>query len=195
MSTHAIGPVRLLFGSLLLLFAGAAIFWFLVGRSAGNEVLVIRGGALEIEPWAEDLRVAGSDVWWDQAVTGVQLSIAKAQGDDDEYVIADPIAVQGVRSIHIDVRIANSRTVEDALVLVIQDAAVKMTLKEGQLARRGDVWVPPGFVQNGQAKRYEIAKIEFLDRADRLITRYQNPDMGRHFRFRVKLTASKGIGK
>jgi hypothetical protein len=195
LSTHTIGPVRLLLGSLVLLLAGAAVFWFLWGRSTGGEVLVIRGGALEIEPWAGDLRIEGSDVWWDHAVTGVHLSVAKALSDEEEFVLADPVSVAGVKTVRIDIRIANSRTVEDALVLVIQDTGVKMSLKEGQLARRGDVWVHPGFVQNGQAKRYEISKIEFLDRADQMITRYQNPDLGRRFRFRLKLSASKGISQ
>lgn len=190
------GPVRLLLGSLVLLLIGGAVFWFLWGRSAGNEVLVIRGGALEIEPWPGELRVEGSGVWWDHAVTGIHLSVAKAQSEDEEFVLADPILLSNVKTIHIDVRVvANARTVEDALVLDIQDQAVKMSLKEGQLARRGDVWVHPGFVQNGQAKRYEISKIEFRDRADQMITRYQNPDLGRRFRYRLKLSSSKGIGQ
>jgi hypothetical protein len=182
-----------LLSSLVLLLAGAAIFWFLWGRSTGNEVLVIRGGAIEIEPWAGELRVAGSDFWWDHAVTGVHLSVAKAQSEDEEFVLAEPVVLTNVKTVRIDVRIANSRTVEDALVLAIENEGVKMTLKEGQLARKGDVWVPSGFVQNGQTKRYEISKIEFLDRANQMLARYQNPDLGRRFRFRLKLNASKGV--
>lgn len=191
MQTHAIGPVRLLLGSLVLLLAGAAIFWQLWGRTAGNELLIVRGAALEIEPWAGELRLDGSTAWWDHAVTGVQLSIAKAESEDEEFVLADPIAVPGVKSIRVDVRVANTRTIEQALTLTLEDTAVKISLKEGQLARKGDVWVSPGFVQDGRRKLSEIARIEFLDRDGRVISRYQNPDLGRRLRFRVRLSANK----
>lgn len=190
LSSHTIGPVRLLLGSLVLLLAGAAVFWMLWGRATGNEALVIRGGALEIEPWAGTLRADGADIWWDHPVDGVHLAIAKAESEDQEFVLAEPIAVQNVKSIHIDLRVANSRMIENALVLTLEEKGVKLTLKEGQLAGKGDVWVHPGFVQDGQRKTYEIAKIQFLDRGGQVISRYQNPDLGRRLRFRVKLTAA-----
>src|SRR5690349_7400695 len=154
LSTHAIGPVRLLLGSLVLLLAGAAGHWWLEGRAAtGRDVLVLRDGPVEIEPWSGDLRAEGSTLHWDHAVTGIQLLIAKAGSDDEEYVVLDPITVPEAKSLVVDFRVGNVRTVEKAMVLSMDDSGVKIAVNEGELARKGDVWAHTGFLQNGQRKR------------------------------------------
>jgi hypothetical protein len=191
-STHNIGPFRLLFGSLVLLLVGAGAFWYLWERTTGVDALIVRGGALEIEPWSGELRADGADRWWDHAVGAIHLSIARSENDGDEYVLADPITLSAVKSIRIDVRVGNVRIVENALVLDLRDNAVKLSLKEGQLVQKGDIWVPPGFAQEGHRQAYEIARIQVFDRNDQVISRYQNPDMGRRLRFRLKLTAASG---
>jgi hypothetical protein len=190
-STHAIGTVRLLLGALVLLLAGATGYWWLAGRAAtGHDVLVLRDGPLEVEPWGGDLRAEGTALHWDHTVTGIQLLIAKAASDDEEFVVMDPITVPDAKSLVVDFRVGGLRTVERAMVLSMDDAGVKIAVNEGELARKGDVWAHTGFLQNGQRKHFEIARLEFRDGQDHVITRYQNPDMGRKVRFRVRMTGT-----
>lgn len=189
MSTHNIGSVRLLFLSLFLLLAGAGIYWWIADRTGGAQTLIVRGGALEIEPTPADIQPDGPGVVWPHAVSTVHLAIAKAESEDEEFVLADPVALKGVKSVRIDVRVANSRMIESALTLTLEDTAVKMAVKEGSLRPHGDVWVHSGFIQDSRHKRYEIAAIEFFDRDNKRIVRYQNPDLGRRLRFRIKFSA------
>ncbi len=67
---------------------------------------------------------------------------------------------------------------------------MKFTVKGVALAKRGDVWVHPGFVQEGRRKLFEVATMELLDAKGQVAARYQNPDMGRRFRYRLKLIGS-----
>jgi hypothetical protein len=191
LSTHAIGPVRLLLGSLVLLFVGATGYWWLSARvGAGHDVLVLRDGPVEVEPWTGELRPEGSALRWDHTVSGIQLLIAKAQSDDEEYVLMDPITVPDAKSLIVDFRVGNVRTIERAMVLSMDASGVKIAVNEGELTKKGDVWAHAGFVQNGQRKKFEIARLEFRDGQDHVITRYQNPDMGRRVRFRVRMTGT-----
>ena len=68
---------------------------------------------------------------------------------------------------------------------------MKFTAKGVALAKRGDLWVHPGFVQEGRRKLFEVATLELLDANGQVVARYQNPDMGRRFRYRLKLSASR----
>jgi hypothetical protein len=190
LSTHAIGTFRLLLGSLVLLLGGAGAMWWLSGGGALPSALVIRGGSFEIEPWHGTLRVDGSDVYWDHAVSGVFVSVYKSQDRDEEFDLADPIAQPGVKSIRIDLRVDNSRVIEKAVMMTLEEQTVKITVKDVALAKHGDVWIHPGFVQDGRRKVFDIAVLELLGPGGQVIGRYQNPDMGRRFRYRVKLTAS-----
>jgi hypothetical protein len=189
LSTHAIGSVRLLLGSLVLLIAGAGLYW-LMGGPSGTTALVIRGGALEIESWDGELRSEGADVYWDHAVSDVSLSIYKAEDSQQEFDLGEPIRQTAVKSLRINFRVDGARLVEQAVVITFEDRAVKITSKPSQLARRGDVWVYPGFMQSGRRMPFEIASLELLGQDGQVISRYQNPDMGRRFRYRIKLTAS-----
>jgi hypothetical protein len=187
MSTHAIGPVRLLLGSLILLLAGAAAHWYLVGEGATNEVLVLRGGVLEIEPWAGDLQQEGSALVWHHAVSRIQLHIAKAENEDEEFVLMDPINIPEAARLAVDLRVNKARTVSNAIVMSMDDSGVKITVNEGQFAQKGDVWAYAGFLRQGRRDPYEISRIEFRDAQDRVLSRYDNPDLGRRVRFRVRL--------
>lgn len=189
MSTHPIGTVRLLLGSLLLLLAGAAACW-LVGGMSNPSTLVIRGGALEIEPWYGTLRPQGADVYWDHSVSAMSVSIYRAEDADQEFDLGEPVALSGVHSIRIDLRVDGSRLVERALIATLEDRGVKITLNNSGLAKRGDLWVHPGFVQEGRKKPFEIAVMELLRPDGEVVARYQNPDMGRKFRYRLKLVST-----
>ena len=189
MSTHAIGTVRLLLGSLVLLLVGAGVTWW-TGAGAIPAVLVIRGGSLEIEPWYGTLRSQGSELYWDHAVSGVSLSVYKAEDRDSEFDLGEPIVQSAVKTIRMDLRVDNSRVIEQAVMVTIENQAVKITAKDVSLAKRGDVWVHPGYVQDRRRKVFEIASLQLLGADGQVITRYQNPDMGRVFRYRIKLTAS-----
>jgi hypothetical protein len=178
----------LLLGSLVLLLLGAGAHWYLGERiGAGHDVLVLRDGPVEVEPWPDGLRPEGSALHWDHTVTNIQLLIAKSQSPDEEFVVMDPVNVPDARSLVVDFRVGNVRTVEKAMVFSIDDTGVKIAVNEGELARKGDVWAHAGFVQAGQRKPFEIAKLEFRDAQDHVITRYQNPDMGRRVRFRLRM--------
>jgi hypothetical protein len=187
LSTHAIGTVRLLLGSLVLLLAGAGAMWW-TGSGALPAVLVIRGGSLEIEPWAGTLRSEGSDLFWDHAVSGVLVSIYKAEDRDQEFDLADPVSLSGVKTIRMALRVDNSRVIDEAVVLTLENERVKVAVKGVALAKHGDVWVHPGFVQDGRRKRFEVATLELIGASGQVVARYQNPDMGRYFRYRLKLT-------
>jgi hypothetical protein len=189
LSTHAIGTVRLLFGSLVLLLAGAGVMW-MTGSGNVPATLVIRGGSLEIEPWLGTLRGTGSDLYWDHPVSGVSVSVYKAEDRDSEFDLAEPIALSAVKSIRVDLRV-DSRIIDQALLVTLEEQGVKVTAKGVALARRGDVWVHPGFVQGGRRKLFEVALLELLGANGQVVARYQNPDMGRRFRYRVKLTAGR----
>jgi hypothetical protein len=188
LSTHAIGTVRLLFGSLVLLLAGAGAMW-VVGVGEVPAALVIRGGSLEFEPLFGTLRAEGGDFYWDHAVEGVFVSIYKAEDRDQEFELGEPISQPMAKSIRMGVRV-DGRIIEDAVLVTLQEQAVKITVKGVALAKRGDVWVHPGFVQDGRKKVFEIATLELLSASGEAVARYQNPDLGRYFRYRVKLTAS-----
>lgn len=188
LSTHAIGTVRLLLGSLVLLLVGAGAMWWSGGGTL-PAVLVIRGGSLEFEPWYGTLRSQGSDLYWDHAVSGMSVSIYKAEDRDAEFDLAEPIAQSGVKTIRIDLRVDNTRVIEQALMVTIEDQAVKITSKDVAIAKRGDVWVHPGYVQDRRRKVFEIASLQLLGAGGQVVARYQNPDMGRYFRYRIKLTA------
>jgi hypothetical protein len=181
--------VRLLLGSLVLLLAGAGLMWMTGGGSL-PAVLVIRGGSLEIEPWVGTLRAEGSDMVWDHAVSGVSVSVYKSEDRDQEFDLAEPIKLSAVKSIRIALRVDNSRVIEDALVATLEAERVKFTVKGVSLARHGDLWVHPGFVQEGRRKLFEVAVLELLGAKGDVVARYQNPDMGRRFKYRVKLIAS-----
>jgi hypothetical protein len=163
----------------------------MTGGGSAPAVLVIRGGSLEIEPWAGTLRGEGSDLYWDHAVSGVAVSIYKAEERDQEFDLADPIALSAIKTIRIALRVDNSRVIEDAMIVTIENERVKFTVKDVALAKHGDVWVHPGFVQEGRRKVFEVATLELLGANGQVATRYQNPDMGRYFRYRLKLTASR----
>jgi hypothetical protein len=180
--------VRLLLGSLVLLLAGAGVMW-LTGSGLAPAVLVIRGGSLEVEPWGGTLRAEGSDLYWDHAVSGVAVSVYKAEDRDSEFDLAEPIALSAVKTIRIALRV-DSRLIEEALVVTLEDQRVKFTAKGVAFAKRGDVWTHPGFVQNGRRKLFEVAVLELLGANGQVVARYQNPDMGRRFRYRLKLTGS-----
>lgn len=182
--------MRLLIGSLVLLLAGAGAMWW-TGGGAAPAVLVIRGGSLEIEPWVGTLRGEGSDLSWDHPVSSIALSIYKAEDRDQEFDLADPIAVTAVKTIRIALRVDNSRVIDEAFVATLETERVKFTAKGVAMAKRGDVWVHPGFVQEGRRKLFEVATLEMLDAGGQVVARYQNPDMGRRFRYRLKLTASR----
>jgi hypothetical protein len=188
LSTHAIGTFRLLFGSLVLLLVGAGAMW-MTGAGSSPAVLVIRGGSLEIEPWAGTLRGEGSNLYWEHAVSGVAVSVYKAEERDQEFELADPIALSAVKTIRIALRV-DSRMIDEALTATIESGRVTFTAKGVALARHGDVWVHPGFVQEGRRKRFEVATLELLGATGQVVARYQNPDMGRYFRYSIKLTAS-----
>jgi hypothetical protein len=188
LSTHAIGTVRLLIGSLVLLLAGAGVMW-MTGAGKVPAALVIRGGSLEFEPWHGTLRSDGADFYWDHAVSGVFVSVYKSEDRDAEFELAEPISLSGVKSIRMDVRV-DGRILDSAVMVTVQEQAVKITVKGVALAKRGDVWVHPGFVQDGRRKVFEIAVLELLGANGQVVARYQNPDMGRRFRYRVKLTGS-----
>lgn len=190
MSTHAIGPVRLLLGSLVLLLAGAAGYWQLAGRAAGADVLVLRGGALELEAWSDDLRSQGAQLVWDHAVSRMQLLIAKAENENEAFVLLDPITVPDAARLSVDLRIANGRTVSQAIVLDMKPTGVQIAVNEGQFAQRGDVWAYAGFINKGRREPYEIARLEFRDAQDHVLARYDNPDMGRRVRFRLRLNGT-----
>jgi hypothetical protein len=181
--------VRLLLGSLVLLLAGAGLMW-MTGAGSLPAVLVIRGGSLEIEPWVGTLRAEGSDMVWDHPVSAVSVSVYKSEDRDQEFELAEPIALSAVKSIRIALRVDNSRVIEDALVATLEAERVKFTVKGVALARHGDLWVHPGFVQEGRRKLFEVAVLELLGANGQVVARYQNPDMGRRFKYRVKLTAS-----
>ena len=188
MSTHAIGPVRLLLGALVLLLLGAAAHWYLGERvGAGHDLLVLRDGPVTVEPWPDGLRLEGSAWHWDHTVTSLQLLIAKANNPDEEFVMLDPVNVPEAKSLIVDFRVNNVRTVEKAMVLTMDDTGVKIAVNEGELAKKGEIWAHSGFVQTGQRKPFEITKLEFRDAQDHVITRYQNPDMGRRVRFRLRM--------
>jgi hypothetical protein len=180
--------VRLLLGSLVLLLAGAGAMW-VTGAGSLPAVLVIRGGSLEIEPWVGSLRGEGSDLYWDHAVTGMSMSVYKSEDRDQEFDLADPIALSAVKTIRIALRV-DSRVIEDAMIVTLEDQRVKFTVKGVALAKHGDMWVHPGFVQDGRRKKFEVATLEMLGANGQVVSRYQNPDMGRYFRYRVKLTGS-----
>jgi hypothetical protein len=188
LSTHAIGTVRLLIGSLVLLLAGAGVMW-MTGAGSLPAALVIRGGSLEIEPWHGTLRAEGTDVYWDHAVSGVFVSVYKSEDRDAEFDLGDPVSLSGVKSIRMDLRV-DGRVIDQAVMVAIQDQAVKISVKGVALAKHGDLWVHPGFVQDGRRKIFDVAVLELLGATGQVIQRYQNPDMGRRFRYRVKLTAS-----
>jgi hypothetical protein len=190
LSTHAIGTVRLLLGSLVLMLMGAGVMW-MTGSGSLPAVLVIRGGSLEIEPWVGTLRAEGSDLSWDHPVSSMSVSVYKAEDRDSEFELAEPIALTAVKTIRIALRVDNSRLVDEALVATLDDQRVKFTVKGVALAKRGDVWVHPGFVQEGRRKLFEVATLELLGADGQVVGRYQNPDMGRRFRYRLKLTASR----
>jgi hypothetical protein len=188
LSTHAIGPVRLLLGALVLLLLGAAAHWYLGERiGAGYDLLVLRDGPVTVEPWPDALRYEGSAWRWDHTVTSIQLLIAKANSPDEEFVVMDPVNVPEAKTLVVDFRVGNVRTVEKAMVLTLADTGVKIAVNEGELAKKGEIFAHSGFVQAGQRKPFEIAKLEFRDAQDRVITRYQNPDMGRRVRFRLRM--------
>jgi hypothetical protein len=175
----------------VLLAAGAGLYSW-IGGAVSHDALVLRGGAFELESWASELQAGGGDLVWKHGVSSVAVSLYKSEGDGQEFDIADPINVTSVKTINIDFRVDNTRTVEQAVVLTIEDQAVKIAVKEGKLDKRGDVWVYPGFVQDGRKKPFEIASLAFVDRNGQVVARYQNPDMGRRFHYRVKLLASAG---
>jgi len=181
--------VRLLLGSLVLMLIGAGVMW-MTGGGTLPAVLVIRGGSLEVEPWVGTLRGEGSDLYWDHAVSSVSLSIYKSEDRDQEFDLAEPIALKAVKSIRIALRVDNMRVVEDALTVTLEDQRVKFTAKGVALANRGDVWTHPGFVQEGRRKLFEVATMELVGANGQVVARYQNPDMGRRFKYRLKLTGS-----
>jgi hypothetical protein len=189
LSTHSIGTVRLLLGSLVLMLAGAGVMRF-TGAGSLPAVLVIRGGSLEIEPWMGTLRSDGSDLSWDHPVSSVQVSVYKSEDRDSEFDLAEPIPLSGVKTIRIALRVDNSRLIDDALVATVDDQRVKFTVKGVALAKRGDLWVHPGFVQDGRRKLFEVAVLELIGANGQVAARYQNPDMGRRFKYRLKLTGS-----
>jgi uncharacterized membrane protein len=188
LSTHAIGTVRLLLGSLVLMLVGAGVMR-MTGSGLQPAVLVIRGGSLEVEPWVGTLRGDGSDLSWDHAVSGVAVSVYKSQDQDQEFDLADPIMLSAVKTIRIALRV-DSRVIDEALVVTLDNERVKFTAKGVALSKRGDVWVHPGFVQEGRRKLFEVAVLELLGANGQVVARYQNPDMGRRFRYRIKLTGN-----
>jgi hypothetical protein len=188
LSTHAIGTVRLLIGSLVLMLAGAGVLW-ITGATAAPTALVISGGALEVEPWNGALRTQGNEVYWDHAVAGAFVSVYKAQERDQEYELGEPLPLSGVKTIRIDLRV-DGRIIDQAMMITVNAEDVKIAVKDVALSKRGDVWVHPGFVQDGRRKLFEIATVELLGATGQVLQRYQNPDMGRYFRYRIKLTAA-----
>jgi hypothetical protein len=191
LSTHAIGPVRLLLGSLGLLLAGGVIVWLLAGGMARPAVLVIRDGSFEIESWAGDLRQSGTDLLWEHEVNDVELFVYRSQGDE-EFELGEPIAVPGVRGMRIDFRVGAGLTLTGAVSLSMTDGAVRISVRDGRFTQKGDLWVHSGFVRDGRKARFEIARLEFLDRNNQVLSRYQNPDLGRRVRFRIKLLGGPG---
>ena len=194
MSTHAIGPIRLLLGSLLLLLLGGVAFWWFYERIGGEAVLVIRDGSLEIEPWAGEVRSTGFDFVWNHQPTDAEVGVYRSTDDEQELELREPLKHGGVRGLRIDLRIAGTTTLADAVVLSRTDDGLRIAVKRGQLVKRGDVWVHEGFVHEGRKQRFQIAKIELLDQSGAVVARYQNPDEGRPVKFRIKLIASSGGG-
>ena len=145
MSTHSIGPVRLLFGSLALMLVGAALCWWLYVRVAGEAVLVIRDGSFEVEPWVGTLQQVGVDSVWDHNPTEVELAIYRSTGDEDELELGEPVKLSGVKSIRVDFRVAGTLAVTEAVQISMKDGRLKMSVRNGQLLKRGDVWVHQGF--------------------------------------------------
>jgi hypothetical protein len=193
LSTHAIGPIRLLLGSLILLILGGGAFWWFFERLAGEAVLVIRDGSLEIEPWVGQLQSEGFDLVWNYQPTDVEIGVYRSTDDENELELGEPLKYGGVRGVRIDLRLGGTTTVADAVVMSTTDEALRISVKRGQqLVRRGDVWVHQGFLQDGRKQRFQIAKIELLDRTGSVIARYQNPDQGRRVKFRIKLIAAGG---
>ena len=80
-----------------------------------------------------------------------------------------------MRGLRIDFKVAGTLSVADAVVLSTKDGPLRITVKSGQLARKGDVWVHQGFVQDGRKQRFQIAKLELLDQSGNVLARYQNP--------------------
>jgi hypothetical protein len=191
-STHSIGPVRLLLGTLILLILGGAAFWWFFERLGGEAVLVIRDGSLEIEPWSGELEPAGFDFVWRHQPTDVEVGVYRSTDDEHELELRDAVKHGGVRGLRIDLRLGGTTTVADALVASRTDDGLRISVKRGQLVKRGDVWVHQGFVQDGVKQRFHIAKLELLDQAGSVVARYQNPDQGRPVKFRIKLIASSG---
>jgi hypothetical protein len=192
LSTHAIGSVRLLLGSLVLLLLGGVICWWFWARLSGQATLVIRDGSFEIEPWVGSLQPSGSDLVWEHQPTDVEVAVYRSTGDEDELELGEPTKQSGVRGIRVDFKIAGTLHVSEAVVLSTKDGPLRISVKGGQLARKGDVWVHQGFVQEGRKQRFHIAKIELLDQRDNVVARYQNPDEGRRVKFRIKLIATAG---
>jgi hypothetical protein len=178
----------LLLGALVLLLLGAGAHWYLGERiGAGHDLLVLRDGPVTVEPWPDGLRPEGSAWRWDHTVASMQLLIAKANNPDEEFVMLDPVTVPEARTLVVDFRVGNVRTVEKAMVLTMDESGVKIAVNEGELARKGEIWAHTGFLQTGQRKPFEIAKLELRDAQDHVIVRYQNPDMGRRVRFRLRM--------
>ncbi len=175
-------------GSLVLLLAGAAGHWWFAERAGtGHDLLVLRDGPVEVEPFPDGLRQEGSALRWDHTVNSMQLLIAKAANPDEEFVLLDPVTVPEARTLVVDFRVNNLRTIDKAMVFTMDDTGVKINVNEGELARKGEVYAHTGFLQTGQRKPFEIAKLEFRDAQDHVIVRYQNPDMGRRVRFRLRM--------
>ena len=189
MAGHTISPVKLVLGALVLLLAGAAAFWAMSGRLLESRVAIVRDGSLEIELWAGTLSPSGADLVWDYQPNHVELSLYTPAGseDDAEVELGQPVPIAGTQTIHIDLRLGSVSIVSDAVVLSMNDGPLRISVKDGQLTRRGDLWVHPGFVVGGEKKRIRIAKIEFRDANNQVISRYQSPSQGKLIRFRVKL--------
>ena len=188
LSTHAIGPVRLLLGALILLLLGAGAHWYLGERiGAGHDLLVLRDGPVTVEPWPGDLRHEGTAWRWDHTVTNIQLLIAKANSPDEEFVMLDPVNVGDAKALVVDFRVGNVRTVEKAMVFTMDESGVKIAVNEGELAKKGEIYAHTGFMVSGQRKPFEISRLEFRDAQDKVISRFQNPDMGRQVRFRLRM--------
>jgi hypothetical protein len=192
LSTHAIGAVRLLLGSLLLLAIGALLFWWLFVRLGGESVLIIRDGSLEIEPWAGDVRSTGTDLEWNHVASDVEVGVYRSADDESDFELEEPTKHAGVHGMRIGLRIAGTLLVPEAIVLSTVDGRSHFAVKASGFVRRGDVWVHQGFPRNGHKQRMEIATIELLDATGTVFARYQNPDRGRRVKFRIKLKASSG---
>jgi hypothetical protein len=190
MSTHAIGPVRLVLGSLLLMLVGAGLCWWFLVRGPGDAVLVVRDGSFEIESWGGDLTGGGTELVWTHTPTDAELGIYRSTGTDEEaLMLGAPVRLPNAATIRFELKVAGGLTIPEAVVLSVGDGPLRVAVKNGRLERRGDVWVHQGFVVEGQPKRFMISKIECLDAGGRVVARYANPDQGRRVRFRLTLTA------